>query len=219
MRLTHPGRHRLLAITTALVALTATPSAVAADLDLSTLTDNVARSGSAATAAGTEAHSESHTVTLLTGDQVTVTAGGAGPDTVSVQGPDGLRADARITRQGEDTYVYPSSADTYVGAGLLDPELFNVTRLLADGYGDTHADGLPLIVSYASAARRKSDATSLPEGATGARALSSINSTALVQDRTRAEAFWSDLTAPAAEAESATAAESAPKLAGGIQKV
>ncbi|WP_225891088.1 S8 family peptidase [Streptomyces dioscori] len=219
----HPGRHRLLAIGTALVALTATPSAVAADLDLSTHTDNVAISGGAATAAGAEARGKSHTVTLLTGDQVTVTPGGAGPDTVSVQGPDGLRADARITRQGDDTYVYPSSADTYVGSGLLDPELFNVTRLLAEGYGDTHADGLPLIVSYASAARRKSDATSLPEGATGARALSSINSTALVQDRSRAAAFWSDLTTPAAKtattATTTSAAESAPKLAGGIRKV
>ncbi|WP_328498669.1 S8 family serine peptidase [Streptomyces sp. NBC_00414] len=210
----HPGRHRLLAIGTALVALTATPSAAAADLDLSAHADNVAKAGGpAASSSGTK----SRTVTLLTGDQVTVTPGGAGPDTVSVQGPDGLRADARINRQGDDTYVYPSSADTYVGSGLLDPELFNVTRLLAEGYGDSHADGLPLIVSYAAAARRTSDEASLPEGATEARALSSINSTALVQDRTRAAAFWSDLTAPAAKAP--TARSAAPVLAGGVRKI
>ncbi|MFI5754527.1 S8 family serine peptidase [Streptomyces sp. NPDC051569] len=212
MRQTPPGRHRLPAIVAALAVLTATPSAAALGHDATTATDNVVSSGAARTAPG------ARTVTLLTGDRVTVTPGGSGPDTVTVAGPDGRRGDARIITRDGDTYVYPSAADPYVAAGLLDRNLFNVTRLIADGFDDAHADGIPMIAGYGSEARRRSAASALPEGATGVRALTSINSTALTADRDRTESFWSGLTAPATRAESARGA-GAPALAGGITKL
>jgi hypothetical protein len=34
-----------------------------------------------------------------------------------------------------------------VGSGRLDPALFNVTRLLAGGYGDDRRDDVPLIIT------------------------------------------------------------------------
>ncbi|MDX3849185.1 S8 family serine peptidase [Streptomyces sp. AK02-01A] len=211
MRQRYPGRHRLLAIGAALAVLTATPSAFAIGRDTTAHPDNVAKPD---TAAGSGAR----TVTLLTGDRVTVTPGGGGPDTVTVEGPNGRRADARITTQGGDTYVYPSATDAYVAAGLLDTNLFNVTRLIADGYDDARADGIPMIFSYGSKSRRMSAAASLPDGASEVRALTSIDSTALVADHSRAEGFWSALTAPAGGAAS-RAKDSRPALTGGIAKI
>lgn len=223
MRQKRTSRHTLLAIGAALAVLTATPSAVAAGRDGTGLPDNVVPAvGKAPSGTG------SHTVTLLTGDRVTVTPGGKGPDSVTVEGPDGRRSDARITTRDGDTYVYPSSADPYVAAGRLDTELFNVTRLIADELDDAHTEGLPVIVSYTPSSRRSFVAPPLPEGATDARPLSSIDSTALTADRDRAENFWHSLTSPSPSAPSSTERSSltasapgkgGPALAGRIAKV
>lgn len=159
------------------------------------------------------------TVTLLTGDRVTIAGGRAGNRSVSVQGPDGHRADVRITTLHGDTYVYPFAADPYVTAGVLDTELFNVTGLVADGYDDAHSAGLPVILSYSSASRRKDAASDLPQGATDVRPLTSIASTAVTQDRTRARDFWSDLVSPPASRESKKTDTSAHSLANGLTKV
>ncbi|MFD3453256.1 S8 family serine peptidase [Streptomyces sp. NPDC058691] len=180
-----------------------------------------------ATVKGAPSGSPSRTVTLLTGDRVTLTPGGSGPASLTVEGPDGGRADARITTQGGDTYVYPAAAERYVAAGLLDTDLFNVTRLIADGYDDGRSHGLPVILTYASDARRRLAAPALPEGATGARALTSIGGTALTESHDRAADFWADLTrqAPARTAAKATATTAAkaaadrPALTGDVRKV
>ncbi|MCX4460798.1 S8 family serine peptidase [Streptomyces sp. NBC_01728] len=158
-------------------------------------------------------------VTLITGDRVTVTPGGDEPSTVTVEGPDGHRANARITTQHGDTYVYPFAAERFVAAGLLDTDLFDVTRLIADGYDNAHSSGLPVILTYTSDARRKQAAPSLPDGATRVRALTSIGSTAVTQDHDRAAEFWSGLTEQTAAAEAARTAQAAPSLVGGVRKV
>ncbi|MEU6497751.1 S8 family serine peptidase [Streptomyces sp. NPDC046984] len=132
---------------------------------------------------------------------------------------DGQRADTRITTQHGDTYVYPLAAERYVAAGLLDTNLFNVTRLIADGYDDAHSHGLPVILTYSSDARRKHATSSLPDGATGARALTSITSTATAQDHDRAAKFWADLTAQTTPQSAARAAATPPSLANGVRKV
>ncbi|MDX3072856.1 S8 family serine peptidase [Streptomyces sp. MI02-7b] len=172
--------------------------------------------------------SPSRTVTLLTGDRVTLTPGGSGPAALTVEGPDGGRADARITTRGGDTYVYPAAAERYVAAGLLDTDLFNVTRLIADGYDDARSQGLPVILTYASDARRRLAVPSLPEGATGARALTSIGGTAVTERHDRAADFWADLTrqAPARSAArtattggTARAAAAGTALTGDVRKV
>ena len=83
------------------------------------------------------------TVTLVTGDQVTVSGDG---ETVSAQagpGRDGVTFE--VTRAAGQTRVVPSDAGPLLAAGRLDARLFDVSGLLAAGY-DRRAD-LPLILT------------------------------------------------------------------------
>ncbi|MGW9025479.1 S8 family peptidase [Streptomyces sp. NPDC055722] len=162
------------------------------------------------------------TITLITGDKVVVTpAGGAGNLTVS--GPHGEPIAAYTDKVGKDLYVYPESAAPYVSAGLLDKELFNVTRLVADGYDNARASRLPLIVTYTRTATVRTQAA--PRGAARVRTLSSINGAALTEDHGKAAEFWSAITskvsASAVARSSTLLASPAPKptLAGGISKI
>ncbi|GAA0459515.1 peptidase [Paractinoplanes deccanensis] len=149
------------------------------------------------------------TITLITGDRVTVR-----PGVTTVQGPDGEQVGAHITTIGPDTYVYPDSAMPYVGSGLLDKRLFNVTYLLREGYADAAAGRLPLILGYQSAAAGRR-AGSLPEGGTEVRALPSIQARVVSAERDRD--FWDSLTGTSP---SAGAAKQQPApFAHGITKV
>ncbi|MFI5754255.1 S8 family serine peptidase [Streptomyces sp. NPDC051569] len=208
-------RPGLIALGTAVAVLTATPSVPAVA--------GPAPAGPASTPAATRGADRStpRTVTLITGDKVTVVAG-----TFSVRGSNGGNVGARIATVGSDTYVYPDAAMPYIAAGLLDDNLFNVTRLLAYGYDDAHSDRLPLIVTYTDAATsaRKPAA---PAGAAKVRALSSIQGAALTADHGRAADFWSSLTKGAVIAGNGTVAAGGASrtagagsaLGGGIAKV
>ncbi|MCO8274731.1 S8 family serine peptidase [Actinoplanes sp. TRM 88003] len=127
--------------------------------------------------------SSTTTITLITGDKVTVR-----PGVTTVQGPDGEQIGARITTVGPDTYVYPDSAMPYVGSGLLDKRLFNVSLLQREGYTDAAADRLPVILGYENAAARRAAA---PAASTVLRELPSIQGRAVSLDRGRAGEFWS----------------------------
>ncbi|WP_225814358.1 S8 family serine peptidase [Streptomyces spinosus] len=149
-------------------------------------------------------------VTLVTGDTVTVVRAPDGTLSHLVQDPEGRYTGFETHRSGRNTYVYPRDALPYVAAGLLDRELFDVTRLLADGYDDAHRDRLPLIVTYTDAdpGRRTP-----PRGARTTRALDSIGGAALAVDRSAA--FWTSVTGGA----SARDAGRRPRLQGGIAKI
>ncbi|WP_328323070.1 S8 family serine peptidase [Kribbella sp. NBC_00382] len=144
----------------------------------------IAPSGSYAATAGHVAQS----LTLITGDLVKVSVGADGKKSYLVTGPDGRLVDNDVRVNGKDTYVYPRSAARFLAAKLLDEELFNVTKLLADGYDD----GLPLIVTYTDAAA-KARTQAVPAGARKQTTLSSIKGAALTVDRTAD--FWHSLTA------------------------
>ncbi|GAB7037888.1 MULTISPECIES: S8 family serine peptidase [Catenuloplanes] len=105
------------------------------------------------------------TVTLITGDRVTVHPGdrleltrGAGREHIRF---------ATRTVDGH-TSVIPSDAAPLLGAGRLDPRLFDVTTLIDFGYDDRRAD-LPLIVEGGSPAGART-AQSLPGGLSAVRA-------------------------------------------------
>ncbi|MEV5490112.1 hypothetical protein AB0L47_19240 [Streptomyces bobili] len=132
-----------------------------------------------------------------------------------MRGPDGETTGARVMTVGGDTYVYPDSARAYLAAGTLDKQLFNVTRLVADGYDDAHLDRLPLIVTYegkkagAPTLGRRADA--LPGDVTGIRPLTSVNGVALAADREDSGALWSGLTG--------TDPDPTAEFTGGVAKV
>ncbi|WP_326794674.1 S8 family serine peptidase [Streptomyces sp. NBC_01808] len=91
--------------------------------------------------------SASATVTLVTGDEVTVDAPAAdGPAAVSVTPRSGSGTRSFTTlRDGDDVYVVPDDAAGLVPE-VLDLELFNVTALVEMGYDDASTRALPLIV-------------------------------------------------------------------------
>ncbi|MFI5844786.1 S8 family serine peptidase [Catenuloplanes sp. NPDC051500] len=117
------------------------------------------------------------TVTLITGDTVTVAADGG----VQVRNPAGQMAGYLSNFKDGDTYVYPHDAFRHLASGLLDEDLFNVTELVADGYDDAHSAGIPLIVTYTDPAATMRTAA-LP-GTTAVRPLDSIGGAALTADR------------------------------------
>ncbi|WP_431945256.1 S8 family serine peptidase [Actinacidiphila sp. bgisy167] len=202
-------RRGLTAAVAALVVLTATGPAASADPSATPPSPGTA--GAAPTTM--------RTVTLITGDKVTVAGNGRTESVTSVTGPNGKPSGAHVMSVGSDTYVYPDAAVPYVASGALDEKLFNVTALLADGYDDARSDRLPLIVTYTDAAALSRSAKA-PQGARRTLTLSSIQGAAFSADHERAADFWSSLTG-GAEAKATRAAEAAAggTLAGGIAKV
>ncbi|MCD0484317.1 S8 family serine peptidase [Streptacidiphilus sp. ASG 303] len=157
-----------------------------------------------------------HTVTLITGDRVTVTRTPDGHATTTVDAPGGGPAGAHVMTVGRSTYVYPDSALPYLASGALDERLFDVTGLIESGYDDAHTDQLPLIVTYTDAAAR-SRSQAVPQGARRTRTLSSIQGAALAESRSRAADFWGALTGGRNAAAGRRTA--APVLSSGIAKV
>ncbi|MGC5008525.1 S8 family peptidase [Streptomyces sp. DT203] len=171
---------------------------------------------------GTEArtpapHDRTTTVRLITGDLVTVSGAPNGKKTASVQrAPGREKVFFRITEKDGALTVLPSDAAMLVRTEQLDADLFNVTSLIAQGYDETHAEALPLIISApkgsARAAVNRLDALAkFHEGSAGPRQLPSIDAQALrVADQDLA-AFWKQL-APAAGASMTSAAATTPKI-------
>ncbi len=159
----------------------------------------------------------SRSVTLITGDTVTITTAADGTTVTTVEGPGGTTSAYHRTERRGSTYVYPDAALPYVTAGTLDDRLFNVTQLLADGYDDTSADTLPLIVRYTDAAARSRGTVPL-DGSDVVRVLPSVDGAAVAQDRDESDTFWTALTDGGASA-AARGTGGAPAFAGGIEKV
>ncbi|WP_328725174.1 S8 family serine peptidase [Streptomyces sp. NBC_00259] len=111
-----------------------------------------------------------HTVTLITGDKVTVTDLGAGRKAVAVERRKGATGAVRSEISNGRVTVVPDEARPYLDAGVLDRRLFDVTALVEQGI-----DGnLPLIVTYAKGAR-----TAAPQGGDTTRSLPSIGGVAM----------------------------------------
>jgi subtilisin family serine protease len=133
-----------------------------------------AAAGSPAAAAPPPVRTPASTVTLITGDKVTMTGGG-----VQVRDAEGRLTGYLSGRKDGDTFVYPHDALPHLASGLLDEDLFNITELVADGYDDAHSDRIPLIVAYHGTAAKARAA--LP-GAADVRPLASIGGAALSVD-------------------------------------
>ncbi|MFC3450189.1 S8 family peptidase [Amycolatopsis speibonae] len=131
------------------------------------------------------------TLTLITGDRVTVQERQGGAPALSVQpGPGRERMGFQRSQDKSGWSVYPADALPLVAKGVLDKGLFRIDRLLADGYDDSARATLPLIV--------KQEGAAAIAGATAVRRLDSIGATAFAQPKNRASEFWSTLTGPRA---------------------
>ncbi|MFJ8802645.1 S8 family serine peptidase [Streptomyces sp. NPDC102487] len=148
---------------------------------------DAAGTGDTGTPASKRAASAAHTVTLVTGDKVTVTDVGGGKKTVSVVRPRGATGAVRTQVADGAVTVVPDEALPYLRAGTLDRRLFDVSELIRQGLTDQKTHELPLIVTYDATAR-----AAIPAGAERTRALPSIRGAAVDADKGRT--FWKAVT-------------------------
>ena len=95
---------------------------------------------------------KTYTVTLLTGDVVTVSTRAAGCPLVSVKPAKPSGTQHRSCGPDGHVRVVPGEAAGLLGT-VLDESLFDVTALILDGYDDAHSAELPLIVRPGAAGR------------------------------------------------------------------
>ncbi|WP_225854351.1 S8 family peptidase [Micromonospora sp. ALFpr18c] len=136
--------HWLLAVAMTATALTALPGGTA----------TAGPSGGAPTGTpGTSTDPKTRTVTLLTGDVVNVRSTGPGCPQATVRPVDGNDVIRQTCGPDGHLHVIPARVESQIGA-VLDPDLFDVTALIADGYDDETTSQLPVIVQPATASAR-----------------------------------------------------------------
>ncbi|MEU7739096.1 S8 family serine peptidase [Nonomuraea sp. NPDC049158] len=123
------------------------------------------------------------TVTLITGDRVVVTAAGH-----RVEPGEGRQVHYSSQYRDGHLYIYPSDAHPLVAKGVLDERLFDVTQLLAWGYGDAKRSDIPLITQSA-----KGDVPAL-RSARQDRRLSSLGMSAVEVPKKSAAETWKGIT-------------------------
>jgi subtilisin family serine protease len=136
-------------------------------------------------AAQSAPNSTTRTVTLVTGDLVSVSRDGRQVSAEPGSGRTGVTF--TTTTVGGHVSVIPSDAGPLLAAGRLDARLFDVTGLLAAGYD--RRDHLPLILVGGGRAA----AAGVTGLATG-KDLPAVNGTAVRQPRARAAESWRALT-------------------------
>lgn len=138
-----------------------------------------------------------HSVTLITGDRVTVTDLTDGTHAVEIE-PAEHGGGIQTAEVDGDLHVMRRSAMPYVAAGVVDADLFNVSQLIEFGYDDASVDATPIILEFEEGAASRR-AAPLPGIAVGA-PLTSIDGAAATADHASAEATWDALTDAAASA-------------------
>jgi subtilisin family serine protease len=152
-----------------------------------------------------------HTVTLITGDRVNVRTLAGGKQAVDVETVTPGAGYRTLVVKG-DLLVIPDVAQRYLAAGVLDRDLFNVTRLIADGYDDAHVKATPVILELQKGPQLFDVGASVP-GIDVVAPLHSIDGAAASADHTTAAATWTALTTgPAPFSDK-------PALAGGIAAI
>ncbi|MFD0746580.1 S8 family serine peptidase [Phytohabitans flavus] len=154
----------------------------------------VAPPASAAPPAGAAATRDpgavAHTVTLVTGDRVTILSSKEDRPVVRPgKGREGMRFS--VYRDRGALMVVPHDAQRLVQAGRLDRRLFDVIGLVRAGYQDGARDSLPLIV--ADPAGPAAAARSLPSGMSAKRVLPAIGAAAMEASKAKAGALWDEV--------------------------
>ncbi|MGV9361814.1 S8 family serine peptidase [Amycolatopsis sp. NPDC003731] len=163
--------HAALAVVTALAVVVSPPAASA--------------NGSAVAAPAPPA---GKTVTLVTGDRVTLT----GRDDVRVRpapGREHVGFEQRIDENGHSVVV-PHDVAALVASGQLDPRLFDISSLVEAGYHDEARRDLPLVVTHPGGGQRAGLAA-----VAGGRELPSISATAIRPAKDALASVWAALDA------------------------
>ncbi|WP_305729221.1 S8 family serine peptidase [Streptomyces sp. yr375] len=143
------------------------------------------------TGTATGAGSSARTVTLVTGDRVTLDAKGKVTGVTAAEGRKGMAF--RVQQAAGHAYVVPRDAEPLLANGTADRRLFDVTQLVSSRYDDARRADLPLIVTY-------DKGTSVPastfrgSGATVRRDLPSINGDAVRARKSEGSDLWETLT-------------------------
>jgi hypothetical protein len=87
------------------------------------------------------------TITLITGDRVTVHVSAGKPVTAVEPGPGRKGIAFSIVEHRGEVTVLPRDMAALVAGGRIDRALFEVSKLLADGHGDDKRGDLPLVVT------------------------------------------------------------------------
>ncbi|GAA3714297.1 S8 family serine peptidase [Nonomuraea antimicrobica] len=122
-------------------------------------------------------------VTLLTGDRVTVTGGG-----YRIEPGQGREVRFEVQRRAGHLHVVPEDAERLLAEGLLDERLFDVTQLLDWKYGDGDRAEIPLIVQSA-----EGDAAGTLSGVRSAKELAGLGLASVRVPKAQAGRTWQDL--------------------------
>ncbi|WP_215457871.1 S8 family peptidase [Streptomyces sp. ATCC 21386] len=131
------------------------------------------------------------TVTLVTGDRVTLDAAGKVTGVVAAEGREGMAF--RVQQAEGHAYVLPRDAEPLIANGTADRRLFDVTRLVSSRYDDARRSDLPLIVTY-DRGTSLSASTFRSAGASVRRDLPSINGDAVRARKSEGSDLWETLT-------------------------
>ncbi|MFJ8881956.1 S8 family serine peptidase [Streptomyces sp. NPDC102402] len=147
------------------------------------------------------------TVTLITGDIVDARVDAAGRVlSAAPRTADGTDHPAAVWQDGAHTYVFPQGTERLVDAGRLDAALFDIGKLVSDGYDDARTDTLPVIVAYEGGRTPRSAAP----GTRTTAGLDSIGGAGLAVTKTSAADAWKALAPQEGRAKAA---------AGGIRRI
>ncbi|HET9421856.1 MAG TPA: S8 family serine peptidase [Nocardioides sp.] len=119
----------------------------------------------------------------------------------------------RMQESQGDLYVVPDEAVALLGAGRLDPRLFDVTELIEMGYDDAGTGTVPMIATFTRAATRGAGAPDAPRGSRMVRELPAIRGASLTAGKPQTRTFWTSV-APAGHP-----ADPTPNLRGGVAKL
>ncbi|MFF9123504.1 S8 family serine peptidase [Streptomyces sp. NPDC014889] len=140
-----------------------------------------------ANAAGPAAH---RTITLITGDRVTVNAKGRVVGLHRAEGREQIPVQVR--RTGGRTFVVPADASRLIASGKLDQRLFDITELNKSATRRSFKDGLKVIVGYRGAATAAR--ADVREAGTLRRALKALNADAVQTPVKDTPELWKALT-------------------------
>ncbi|WP_406294893.1 S8 family peptidase [Streptomyces sp. NBC_00624] len=137
--------------------------------------------------------STTSTLTLVTGDKVALTTGPDGKQSVDILSGGGTsKTFQTASGQNGDLYVYPEDAMAALASSTVDGELFNISRMIRDGYGDAKTDEVPAIVDFQgkpAAAALKEKTEDLP-GSDSQRVMPRLGLSAVHVHKHSAKGFW-----------------------------